>query len=42
MRNAHRILVGRAEGKRALGGRGVDGNILLRWILKEQGVRKWI
>ncbi|KAJ4445571.1 hypothetical protein ANN_12252 [Periplaneta americana] len=31
-RNAYRVLVGRPEGKRPLGGRDVDGKIILKWI----------
>jgi len=36
-RGEYRILVGKSEGKRELGGPGVDGRMILRWIL-----RKWV
>jgi hypothetical protein len=31
----HKILFGRPEGKRFLEELGIDGNITLKWILKE-------
>jgi len=31
----YRVLVGKPEGKRLLGRRGVDGRIILRWIFKK-------
>ncbi|KAJ4450621.1 hypothetical protein ANN_02049 [Periplaneta americana] len=31
-RNAYRVLVGRPEGKRPLGGRDINGKIILKWI----------
>jgi hypothetical protein len=34
MRNACKILIGRPEGKKHLGGLSVDGRIMLKWILK--------
>jgi hypothetical protein len=33
MRNAYKILVGEPEGKRPLRYLGVDGNMILKWIL---------
>jgi hypothetical protein len=33
MRNAYKNLVGKLEGKRPLGRQGVDGRIILKWIL---------
>jgi len=33
MRNAHKMLVGKPEGKRPLRNLGVDGKIILEWIL---------
>jgi len=36
MRNAYKILVGKPEGKNHSGDLGVDGKIILEWIL-----RKW-
>jgi hypothetical protein len=33
MRNAYKILVGKSEGKRPLGNIGVDGRIILDWML---------
>jgi len=35
-RGEHRVLVGKPEGKRQLGGPDADGKIILRWIF-----RKW-
>jgi len=35
-RGLHGVLVGKPEGKRPLGDKGVDGRIILRWIF-----RKW-
>jgi hypothetical protein len=34
MRYAHRIVVGRPEGKRPIGRLSVDGRIILKWVLK--------
>jgi len=36
-RGEYMILVGKPEGKRQLGDPGVDGRMILRWIL-----RKWV
>jgi hypothetical protein len=33
-RGAYRILVGRPEGRWPLGRPGIDGRIILKWILK--------
>jgi hypothetical protein len=33
-RGVHRVLVGKPEGKRLLGGQDVDGRIILRWIFR--------
>jgi hypothetical protein len=33
-RNAYRVLVGKLEGKRPLEELGIDGNIILKWILQ--------
>jgi len=35
-RGAHRVLVGKPEGKKPLGNPGVGGRIILKWIF-----RKW-
>jgi hypothetical protein len=35
MRNAYRNLVGKPEGKRPLRDLGVDGGIILKWILSK-------
>jgi hypothetical protein len=37
MKNAHKILVGKPEGNRPIGRPGVDGRIILEWILGKQG-----
>jgi hypothetical protein len=36
-RNAHSIFVGKPEGKNHLEDTGVDGKIILEWILVKQG-----
>jgi len=37
-RVVYRVLVGKTEGKRRLGDPGVDGRIILRWILRKLDV----
>ena len=37
-RDVHKVLVGKPDGKRPLGDQDVDGRIILRWILKWEGV----
>ena len=37
-RDIYRVLVGKPEGKNHLGDPGVDGRIILRWILRKQDV----
>jgi hypothetical protein len=34
-RGAHRILVGKPEGRRPLGGPGVNGSVILKWSFKK-------
>ena len=34
-RGVHRVLVGKPEGKNYWGDQGVDGRIILRWILRK-------
>jgi hypothetical protein len=42
-RGAYRVLVGKPEGRRPLGRRGVDGRIILKWILEKwDGGMDWI
>jgi hypothetical protein len=42
-RSAHRVMVGRSEGKKPLGSSGVDWTIILRWIIyKLHGGMDWI
>ena len=36
------LLGGKPEGKRPLGGPGVDGRIILRWIFSKWDVVAWI
>jgi len=35
LRNAYKILIGNPEGRDHLGELGVDGRIILKWILKK-------
>jgi hypothetical protein len=37
MRNAERVLLGKPERKRLCEEEGLDGRILLKWILKQIG-----
>jgi hypothetical protein len=37
-RGVHRVLVGKPEGKRPLGRPILDGRIILRWMMKLEGV----
>ena len=42
-RDAYRVLVGKAEGRRQLEDTGVDGSIILKWILEKwNGGMDWI
>jgi hypothetical protein len=34
-RGLYRVMVGKTEGKRPLGRKGVDGRIILRWIFRK-------
>jgi hypothetical protein len=34
-KNAYMVLLGKPEGKRLLGDLGLDGKIILRWIIKK-------
>jgi hypothetical protein len=40
-RSVYRFLVGKTEGKNHLGDPGVDGRIILRWILRKWNVVLW-
>jgi hypothetical protein len=37
-RGAYRVLVGKPEGKNHLGDQGLDGRIILKWVLRTYGV----
>jgi hypothetical protein len=37
----YRVLVGKPEGKRPMGRRGVDGKIILSWIFRKWDVGVW-
>jgi len=41
MRNAYSNLVRKPEWNRSLGGLGVDGKIILEWILGKYGGKAW-
>jgi len=41
VRNVYKVLVGKPEMKRLLGSSGIDGRIILKYILEKQGVRSW-
>jgi hypothetical protein len=38
MRNANRILIGKLKGTDHLGNVGVYGRIILKWMLRKQGM----
>ena len=40
-KGVYRVLVGKPERKTPLGKPGVDGRIILRWILRKWGVGAW-
>jgi hypothetical protein len=40
-RGVYRVLVGKPEGKNYLEEPGVDGRIILRWIVRKWDVRAW-
>jgi hypothetical protein len=40
-RGVYRVLVGKTEGKRPLGRKGLDGRIILRWIYRKWDVTTW-
>jgi hypothetical protein len=40
-RGVYRVLVGKPEGKRALGRSSVDGRLILRWIFRKWDVGVW-
>jgi hypothetical protein len=41
IKNPYRILVGKPEGKNHLQDLGVDGKMILKWILQELVMRMW-
>jgi hypothetical protein len=40
-RGAYWVLVGRPEGKKPLGRPGVDGSVVLKWVLKKWDGEAW-
>jgi GH43 family beta-xylosidase len=40
-KGGYRVLVGKLEGKTPLGGPGVDGKIISRWIFRKWDVGTW-
>jgi hypothetical protein len=40
-RGLYRVLMGKPEGKNPLGRTGLDGRIILRWILRKWDVGLW-
>jgi hypothetical protein len=36
MKNAHKILIGNLNGRNHFRGMGVDGRIILKWIMKNR------
>jgi hypothetical protein len=42
LRNVYRILVGKLKGRNCLEDLGVDGRIILKWIIRKQGWMVWI
>ena len=40
-RGVYRVLVGKPDGKNHLGEPGVDGTIILRWIIRKWDVGVW-
>ena len=40
-RGVYRVLVGKPEGKRAVGRPGIDWRIILRWIFRKWNVGVW-
>ena len=40
-RGAYRVLVEKPEGKDCLEDPGIDGRIILRWIIRKWAVREW-
>jgi hypothetical protein len=41
MKNVHKILVGKPEGKRPLENLGLDGKIILKWDFGKWGGKLW-
>jgi hypothetical protein len=41
IRNSYKILVRNLNGTQNLGHPGIDGRIILKWVLKKRGLSMW-
>jgi hypothetical protein len=42
MRNALKVLIRKPEGNKPLGNPGIDGKVILEWVLGKLGGKVWI